>query len=354
MRVRRPFPVAGVRPSPPGLHPRRQLPLRRPMELHLHWLAPYPVTHFLLLFLRSRWRWSPPSPHVLLVQAEAEGGGLIRRADGRRRGSWPWMGNPSLTRRRGGTTVEEDGFAVAVVHVDLLLIPFLPSNMWIEGGGASPPAVTAANRGGLPQHFLMRGGSGSGGPIPIMLATYSTECNRETQLLTWIVLAGAADRVQLGCRAQGVTTTTCSRCPNPNFASCLFLVIQFAFANVIYRRQHLQCALLQVDEHLDGMVVGNCSAEDKTRKEHEKIMPVVVVPLEFHPGHYPQHGLHQRSSPAANTKGRGDAEMSTQDEHTTIDDLLRWQAMRKIFATDALWTVIILVLSVYVFVTIMA
>uniref|UniRef100_A0A0E0DCF9 Uncharacterized protein n=1 Tax=Oryza meridionalis TaxID=40149 RepID=A0A0E0DCF9_9ORYZ len=174
-----------------------------------------------------------------------------------------------------------------------------------------------------------------GAPPP--LATYSTECNRETQLLTWIVLAGAADRVQLGCRAQGVTTTTCSRCPNPNFASCLFLVIQFAFANVIYRRQHLQCALLQ-----------------KTRKEHEKIMPVVVVPLEFHPGHYPQHGLHQRSSPAANTKGRGDAEMSTQDEHTTIDDLLRWQAMRKIFATDALWTVIILVLSVYVFVTIMA
>ncbi|EEC73282.1 hypothetical protein OsI_07430 [Oryza sativa Indica Group] len=39
-----------------------------------------------------------------------------------------------------------------------------------------------------------------------------------------------------------------------------------------------------------------------------------------------------------NTKSRGDAEMSTQDEHTTIDDRLRWQAMPKIFTTDALWT----------------
>uniref|UniRef100_A0A0D3HV93 Uncharacterized protein n=1 Tax=Oryza barthii TaxID=65489 RepID=A0A0D3HV93_9ORYZ len=36
----------------------------------------------------------------------------------------------------------------------------------------------------------------------------------------------------------------------------------------------------------------------ETRKEHEKIMPVVVVPLECHP----RHVLHQRSSPAANTK----------------------------------------------------
>ncbi|BAS71728.1 Os01g0302100 [Oryza sativa Japonica Group] len=135
------------------------------MELHRHWLAPYAVTHF-LLFLRSRWRWSPPPPHVLPVQAEAEGSGLIQRADGRRCGSWPWIGSPSSTRRRGGTTVEEDGFAVAVVHVDLLLIPFLSSNMWIEGGGTSPPA---ANQGGLPQHFLMRGGSGSGGPIPVLL-----------------------------------------------------------------------------------------------------------------------------------------------------------------------------------------
>uniref|UniRef100_A0A0E0DDH1 Uncharacterized protein n=1 Tax=Oryza meridionalis TaxID=40149 RepID=A0A0E0DDH1_9ORYZ len=38
--------------------------------------------------------------------------------------------------------------------------PLRPSNMWIEGGGASRPAVTAAspaNRGGLPQHCLMRG-----------------------------------------------------------------------------------------------------------------------------------------------------------------------------------------------------
>nr|ASR75386.1 hypothetical protein BAR_5 [Oryza barthii] len=41
-----------------------------------------------------------------------------------------------------------------------------------------------------------------------------------------------------------------------------------------------------------------------------------------------------------NTKGRGDAEMSTLDEHTIIDDRLRWQAMPKIFTTDALWTVI--------------
>ncbi|EEC70483.1 hypothetical protein OsI_01551 [Oryza sativa Indica Group] len=212
------------------------------MELHRHWLAPYAVTHF-LLFLRSRWRWSPPPPHVLPVQAEAEGSGLIQRADGRRCGSWPWIGSPSSTRRRGGTTVEEDGFAVAVVHVDLLLIPFLSSNMWIEGGGTSPPA---ANQGGLPQHFLMRGGSGSG-----------ALASRTPDQTDW--------------------------------------------------HQHLQCALWQVDAHLDGMVVGNCSAEDghETRKEHEKIKPVVVVPLECHPGHYPQHVLNQRSSPAANTKGQG-------------------------------------------------
>uniref|UniRef100_A0A0D3HTV4 Uncharacterized protein n=1 Tax=Oryza barthii TaxID=65489 RepID=A0A0D3HTV4_9ORYZ len=40
---------------------------------------------------------------------------------------------------------------------------------------------------------------------------------------------------------------------------------------------------------------------------------------------HPRHGHRQRSSPAANMKGRGDAEMSTWDERAATNDWLRWQ-----------------------------
>ncbi|BAF29684.1 Os12g0425800 [Oryza sativa Japonica Group] len=40
---------------------------------------------------------------------------------------------------------------------------------------------------------------------------------------------------------------------------------------------------------------------------------------------HPRHGHRQRSSPAANMKGRGDAEMSTWDERAANNDWLRWQ-----------------------------
>uniref|UniRef100_A0A0E0RC52 Uncharacterized protein n=1 Tax=Oryza rufipogon TaxID=4529 RepID=A0A0E0RC52_ORYRU len=46
---------------------------------------------------------------------------------------------------------------------------------------------------------------------------------------------------------------------------------------------------------------------------------------ECHPGRHPRHGHRQRSSPAANMKGRGDAEMSTWDERAATNDWLRWQ-----------------------------
>ncbi|EEE69945.1 hypothetical protein OsJ_29822 [Oryza sativa Japonica Group] len=99
----------------------------------------------------------------------------------------------------------------------------------------------------------------------------------------------------------------------------------------LHRHQHLQCALLQVDAHLDGMV--------ETRKEHEKIMPVVMVPLEWHP----RHVLRQRSSPAANTKGQ---------PRTTTPQLMTGFGGRR---CDALWIVLFFwVPGVYVFVTMMA
>lgn len=104
-----------------------------------------------------------------------------------------------------------------------------------------------------------------------------------------------------------------------------------------------------MDAHLDGMVVGICSVEDvhvliflvahlylnflfnceficvqETRKEHEKIMPVVVVPLECHP----RHVLRQRSSPAANTKGQ---------PRTTTPQLMTGFGGRR---CDALWIVL--------------
>uniref|UniRef100_A0A0E0KLX5 Uncharacterized protein n=1 Tax=Oryza punctata TaxID=4537 RepID=A0A0E0KLX5_ORYPU len=66
----------------------------------------------------------------------------------------------------------------------------------------------------------------------------------------------------------------------------------------------------------------------ETEKESEKILPVVVAPPECHPGHRPRHGHRQRSSLAANTKGRGYAETSTWDEeHATTDNRLWRQAM---------------------------
>uniref|UniRef100_A0A0E0JGJ1 Uncharacterized protein n=1 Tax=Oryza punctata TaxID=4537 RepID=A0A0E0JGJ1_ORYPU len=59
-------------------------------------------------------------------------------------------------------------------------------------------------------------------------------------------------------------------------------------------------------------------------------------------GSHPRHGYRQRSSQAANTKGRGDAEMSTWDESVATNDRLWWQEMGRILAVDVLFTVIFL------------
>uniref|UniRef100_A0A0E0ILI0 Uncharacterized protein n=1 Tax=Oryza nivara TaxID=4536 RepID=A0A0E0ILI0_ORYNI len=69
----------------------------------------------------------------------------------------------------------------------------------------------------------------------------------------------------------------------------------------------------------------------ETRKEHEKIMPVVVVPLECHP----RHVLRQRSSPAANTKGQ---------PRTTTPQLMTGFGGRR---CDALWIVLFFWYRVY-------
>nr|BBF90150.1 hypothetical protein [Oryza rufipogon] len=62
-----------------------------------------------------------------------------------------------------------------------------------------------------------------------------------------------------------------------------------------------------------------------SKLEQEKILLAVVMSPECHPGRHPRHGHRQRSSPAANMKGRGDAEMSTWDERAATNDWLRWQ-----------------------------
>lgn len=75
----------------------------------------------------------------------------------------------------------------------------------------------------------------------------------------------------------------------------------------------------------------------KPEKELEKILLVVVMPPVFHPSRLSRHGHHPRSLPAANTKGRGDAQTSTQDERTTTDDRIRWHTMEKSRLLSALW-----------------
>lgn len=137
--------VAGIRPSPPvlpfrsataststaptGPPPPASASFARPKELHRHWLAPYPVTHFLLLFLRSRWRRSPPPP--------------------------PMLPAPSLV-------------SASVVHAGRLLrLRYLTREIQgaLDVGGRRKPMVPLPDTGGCVKPLSWLSGTGSGGSV---------------------------------------------------------------------------------------------------------------------------------------------------------------------------------------------